>query len=103
VITSSEPALFRDLTLKCVDCKGLFLWRIEEQKYFQARGFSAPIRCSTCREKHRQERQNMIQTECRECGASFSVPRKDREHIPALCFSCSQVERDARVWRRRRA
>ena len=44
----------RDLTLRCCDCNGNFLWTYGEQKYYADRNLSIPRRCPQCRARRRK-------------------------------------------------
>jgi hypothetical protein len=48
---------FVDQLLICVDCGGKFVFAVEEQKVYQAKGFGIiPRRCLACRSRRRSWR-----------------------------------------------
>ena len=48
---------FTDTSLSCRDCGAQYLFTAEEQSFFDARGFSPPVRCPECRAKKRAARE----------------------------------------------
>ncbi|NIV37870.1 MAG: cytochrome C551 [Anaerolineae bacterium] len=42
-----------DQVLTCCDCSQQFMFRVDEQRFFQERGFVPPKRCHPCRRKRR--------------------------------------------------
>jgi hypothetical protein len=49
---NQEPQL-QDITLKCVEHNGEFVFTAKEQKFFKEKGFPKPKRCLDCRRKRR--------------------------------------------------
>lgn len=43
----------QDKQLNCVDCGAQFLFTARDQAFYQERGYSAPRRCKTCRDKRK--------------------------------------------------
>jgi ssDNA-binding Zn-finger/Zn-ribbon topoisomerase 1 len=41
----------RDKTITCIQCDTPFVFTVEEQEEFEARGFDAPKRCPQCRKQ----------------------------------------------------
>lgn len=39
----------KDLTIKCRNCGKEFTYTIGEQKFYEDKGFAAPVRCKECR------------------------------------------------------
>jgi CxxC-x17-CxxC domain-containing protein len=42
-----------DQTLNCVDCGAQFTFSARDQQFYQERGYQAPRRCKTCRDKRK--------------------------------------------------
>ncbi|MFA6521820.1 MAG: zinc-ribbon domain containing protein [Candidatus Gracilibacteria bacterium] len=82
---------FEDQKLACGDCNGEFTFTASEQAFYADKGFSAPKRCPTCRDKKKQERRsNMKFTKvtCAQCGVETEVPFVPRNNRPVLCRDC---------------
>ena len=48
----------KDKTIKCKDCGAEFIFTVNDQKFYQEKGFTnEPKRCKTCREKKKAERE----------------------------------------------
>ena len=50
-----------DKTLTCSDCGQEFIFTVEEQEFYTARGFTEPKRCRSCRAARRNERAARVQ------------------------------------------
>ncbi len=46
----------QDKELTCKDCGQSFTFTAGEQEFFQSRGFSEPIRCKTCRDVRKSQK-----------------------------------------------
>lgn len=46
-----------DKELTCKDCKTIFVFEAGEQRFYEQRGYSIPIRCPECRKKKKLERE----------------------------------------------
>ena len=44
-----------DQTLVCVDCGAQFTFSARDQAFYQERGYQAPRRCKTCRDKRKAD------------------------------------------------
>jgi hypothetical protein len=42
--------MFEDQVLTCIECRCEFVWTAGEQQFYAARAFTAPRRCSSCRQ-----------------------------------------------------
>lgn len=51
VLTALQVAPLEPERLKCWDCGERFIYEVEEQKFFQLKGYEPPKRCPTCRER----------------------------------------------------
>lgn len=47
-----------DITLKCKDCGNDFIFTEGEQKFYEEKGFSNPMRCPECRKARKQQKHN---------------------------------------------
>ncbi len=73
----------QDKIIKCRDCGQEFVFTAGEQEFFALKGFSEPIRCSSCRAARKANRPD--------AGGFSSVPRGDREMFPAVCGQCGKA------------
>ena len=74
---------YTDKSLTCSDCGQEFTFSADDQEFYQARGFSEPKRCRSCRAMRRNEREGG--------DAGFSrAPRPERELFDVVCSSCGQ-------------
>jgi CxxC-x17-CxxC domain-containing protein len=84
--------------LTCSDCGQDFTFSIEDQAFFQERGYSAPKRCKTCRQAkkneqtggggyYRSESQGTTVTRSG-CGKLTTVPFEPRGDRPVYCSDC---------------
>ncbi len=89
---------FTDKTLQCSDCGATFAFTAEEQKFYDAKGYTnEPKRCPACRESRRAGRNSfdgyrptrqMYPAICAECGKECEVPFEPREGRPVYCSEC---------------
>ena len=61
----------QDKELNCKDCGQKFVFTAGEQEFFQSRGFSEPIRCKTCRDIRKSQKND------RGGGGGFGSDRND--------------------------
>ncbi|MFH1639984.1 MAG: CxxC-x17-CxxC domain-containing protein [Chloroflexota bacterium] len=105
---------FEDKTLQCFDCGANFIFSVEEQEAFHAKGYAnAPKRCPSCRQvrKERQEQQGnnhrnngvpyrsqrqMFPAVCARCGKNTEVPFEPHEGRPVYCRDCYSAVRVSR-------
>jgi CxxC-x17-CxxC domain-containing protein len=90
---------FTEKTLTCCDCGASFPFTVEEQEFFQSKGYTnEPKRCPACREARkaargetssgpRQKRQ-MFPAVCAQCGKETEVPFEPRQGRPVYCSDC---------------
>jgi len=38
-----------DIKIKCQDCKKEFIFTVNDQKFYEEKGFTPPKRCKSCR------------------------------------------------------
>ncbi len=89
---------FEEKSLQCSDCGATFTFSIEEQEFFQSRGYTnEPKRCPSCRQARKSERygdsgygsrRQMFPATCAECGKDTEVPFEPRGDKPVYCSDC---------------
>ena len=91
---------FQDKTLECSDCGNSFTFSVEDQEFFQSKGYTnEPKRCPECRQARKTERygnsgygyraqRQMFPAVCAECNTETEVPFEPREGRPVYCSDC---------------
>jgi CxxC-x17-CxxC domain-containing protein len=90
---------FEEKTLTCSDCSATFAFSVEDQEFYQSKGFTnEPKRCPACRQARKTERfgggsgygapRQMFPVTCAECGQSTEVPFQPRGDKPVYCSDC---------------
>ncbi len=89
---------FQDKSLQCSDCGATFTFSVEEQEFFQSKGYTnEPKRCLECRQVRKSERygdsgygsrRQMFPATCAECGKDTEVPFEPRGDKPVYCSDC---------------
>ena len=89
---------FQDKSLQCSDCGATFTFSVEEQEFFQSKGFvNEPKRCPSCRQARKSGRygnnsygtkREMFPATCAECGIQTEVPFEPRDDRPVYCREC---------------
>jgi CxxC-x17-CxxC domain-containing protein len=96
---------FQDKTLHCCDCGNDFTFSVEDQEFFQSKGYTnEPKRCPECRQARKAERYNsgygntrqMFPVVCAECGKDTEVPFQPRGDRPVYCSDCFRKVRPNR-------
>ena len=102
---------FQDKTLECSDCNKAFTFSVEEQEFFQSKGYTnEPKRCPECRQARKSERygnggnsgygytpqRQMFPAVCAECSKDTEVPFQPREDRPVYCGDCYRKVRPSR-------
>jgi len=94
---------FEDKTLLCADCGNEFTFSVEEQEFFQSKGYvNEPKRCPECRQARKSRRNNgdtytrrqMYPVICAECGKETEVPFEPRGDRPVYCSDCFRKVRN---------
>ncbi len=108
----------QDKTIKCRDCGQEFVFTSGEQEFFAEKGFSEPIRCSSCRAARKSSRgeggfgasrdsgsrqREMYPAVCGRCGKPTQVPFEPRAGRPVYCSDCYALERPAGGGQERRS
>lgn len=88
----------KDRTLICGECGREFLFTVEEQKFYEEKGFTRPPRrCKDCRRARRSAQ--TYAGVCAACGKEARVPfppREDRLVYCGDCFAQMRAERKKR-------
>jgi len=99
---------FKDKTLECSDCGNSFTFSIEDQEFFQSKGYTnEPKRCPECRQARKssryensnygyREHRQMFPAVCADCGKETEVPFEPREDRPVYCSDCFRKVRASR-------
>jgi len=99
---------FQDKSLECSDCGTTFTFSVEEQEFFQSKGYTnEPKRCPECRQARKTERfgnnsygarsqRPMFPAVCAECGKDTEVPFQPRGDRPVYCSDCYSKVRMSR-------
>jgi CxxC-x17-CxxC domain-containing protein len=94
---------FQDKTLTCSDCGTTFTFSVEDQEFFQSKGYTnEPKRCPACREARKGERyvssgrRQMYPAICAQCGKATEVPFQPRGDKPVYCNDCYRKVRPSR-------
>ena len=95
-------------TLTCADCGDSFAFTVEEQEFYQSKGFTnEPKRCNQCRQTRKSQRsggsfgggnygggnygggqRQMYPAVCATCGKDTQVPFEPRNGRPVYCSDC---------------
>ncbi len=108
---------FQDKSIQCSDCGASFTFSVEEQEFYQTKGFTnEPKRCPSCRQARKSERggggsyggssyggsssygspRQMFPVKCADCGKDTEVPFEPRGDKPVYCSDCYRKNRPAR-------
>jgi CxxC-x17-CxxC domain-containing protein len=99
---------FEDKSIQCSDCGATFTFTVEEQEFFQSKGYTnEPKRCPSCRQARKSEgygnggysrgaRRQMFPAVCAECGKDTEVPFEPRDGRPVYCSDCYRKVRPSR-------
>ena len=89
---------FQDKTLQCADCGMDFTHSVEDQEFYQSKGYTNdPKRCPECRQARKSARygnsnfgfrRQMYPVVCADCGAETEVPFEPRGDRPVYCSDC---------------
>jgi len=97
---------FQDKSIQCSDCGATFTFSVEDQEFFQKKGFTnEPKRCPSCRQARKSKRyehsnygsrRQMFPATCAECGKDTEVPFEPRGDKPVYCSDCYRKVRMSR-------
>jgi CxxC-x17-CxxC domain-containing protein len=87
---------FQEIYLQCADCNQEFLFSVEEQEFYQQKGFTQPKRCAPCRAQNRQGKgggrsntpKPRFDAVCDNCGVNTTVPFQPAQGKPVYCSDC---------------
>jgi len=91
---------FEEKSIQCSDCGANFTFTVEEQEFFQSKGYTnEPKRCLSCRQARKSQRygsdsynsgarREMFPAVCAECGKDTEVPFEPRNGRPVYCSDC---------------
>jgi len=100
--------VFQDKSIECSDCGTTFIFSVEDQEFFQSKGYTnEPKRCPSCRQARKLERygdnspshglqRQMFPAVCAECGKATQVPFEPRGDKPIYCSDCYRKVRPSR-------
>lgn len=96
---------FQEKSIVCSDCGASFIFSVEDQEYFQSKGYTnEPKRCTSCRQAKKAERngqgndsyrtqREMFPVTCAQCGKNTQVPFEPRGDKPVYCSDCYSKNR----------
>lgn len=101
---------FQEKSLQCSDCGAPFAFTVEEQEFYQSKGYTnEPKRCPSCRQARKTERsgssssyssygapRQMFPAKCAQCGKDTEVPFEPRTGKPVYCSDCYRKIRTTR-------
>ena len=99
---------FQDKSLQCSDCGITFTHSVEDQEFYQSKGYTnEPKRCPECRQARKTQRsgnggygngspRQMFPAVCADCGKETEVPFEPREDRPVYCSDCYRKVRSSR-------
>ena len=107
---------FQNKTLSCADCGANFTFSVEDQEFFQSRGYTnEPKRCPSCRQAKKSEHtgsgsygsggyvsgsygspRQMFPATCASCGKQTEVPFEPRSGRPVYCSDCYRKVKPSR-------
>lgn len=87
--------------LQCSACSSEFAFSVEEQEFYQSKGFQEPRKCKPCRDAAKQSRgggggyggrpqRQMYPATCSGCGIQTQVPFQPNGSKPVYCRECFQ-------------
>ena len=91
---------FKDKTLECSDCGNEFTFSVEDQEFFQSKGYTnEPKRCPECRQARKARQygnggydyrapRQMFPAVCADCGKETEVPFEPNQGRPVYCRDC---------------
>ena len=70
---------FQDKSLECSDCGTTFTFSVEDQEFFQSKGYTnEPKRCPECRQARKSQR------------SGYNSYGASRQMFPATCAECGK-------------
>jgi transcription elongation factor Elf1 len=79
---------FQDKSLQCSDCGTSFTFSVEEQEFFQSKGYTNnPKRCPSCRQVRKARQYGNNSSDFRNGGYGI---KPQRQIFPAVCAECGK-------------
>ncbi|MBN2240580.1 MAG: zinc-ribbon domain containing protein [Dehalococcoidales bacterium] len=88
----------QEKSIQCSDCGATFIFSVEEQEFYQSKGFTnEPKRCPDCRRARKSNnyssggystRREMYPVICAQCGKETEVPFQPTGNKPVYCREC---------------
>ena len=95
---------FQDKAIVCSDCGVTFTFSVQDQEFFQSKGYTnEPRRCPACRQTRKAQTgggnssygnggyggtRQMYPATCSDCGKATQVPFEPRNGKPVYCSDC---------------
>lgn len=100
-------AMVAEKNIQCSVCETGFIFTVEEQEFYESRGFQEPRKCKPCRDAAKQARgggnrsyggggygnkppRQMYPATCSGCGIETQVPFQPNGSKPVYCRECYQ-------------
>src|SRR5271155_3526877 len=89
--------------IQCTACGNEFTFTVEEQEFYESKGFQPPRKCKPCRDAAKQSRgggyssgggygdrpqRQMYPATCATCGIQTQVPFQPNGSKPVYCKEC---------------
>ncbi|WP_328587802.1 P-loop ATPase, Sll1717 family [Konateibacter massiliensis] len=90
-LENSQPLCQADISLKCIECSGTFIFSAGEQEFYAQQNFRAPKRCINCRTARKnatRASREYFSVKCSSCGVDAKVPFEPKEGHPVYCWEC---------------
>lgn len=105
-------SMLAERTIQCTSCGTDFAFSVEEQEFYQSRGFQDPKKCKPCRDAAKQSRgggggrggygggggyggsgggsyqKQLYDAVCSGCGVQTQVPFRPNGSKPVYCRDC---------------
>ncbi len=98
-------SVLADKVIQCASCNTEFNFSVEEQEFYESKGFQPPRKCKPCRDTAKQNRgggysnfnrfgdrpqRQMYPAVCSGCGIETQVPFQPNGSKPVYCRECYQ-------------
>lgn len=89
-----------EMQIQCSACGNGFAFTMEEQEFYESKGFQPPRKCKPCRDiaklsrngggSGERSRRQMYPATCASCGVQTQVPFEPNGSKPVYCRDCFQ-------------
>lgn len=79
----SDKKIYENQTLNCRACGAEFVYTVSEQKFFEGKGFGAPIRCQNCRDAKKARNVEREERVAKQAPKAFQVDA-DKDWVAAM-------------------